>query len=61
MDNQLLTVPEVADLLKVSTRTVYIRIAAGEIPKVALGDRTTRVLRSDLDAYLAKRRVGTCS
>jgi excisionase family DNA binding protein len=49
--NELLTVAEVADMLRVSTMTVYRLIRTGELPAVRVG-RSYRVKRADLDAYL---------
>ncbi len=49
--NDLLTVAEVADMLRVSTMTVYRLIRTGELPAVRVG-RSYRVKRADLDAYL---------
>lgn len=49
--NDLLTVAEVADMLRVSTMTVYRLIRTGELPAVRVG-RSYRVKRADLDEYL---------
>ncbi|MFM8238545.1 MAG: helix-turn-helix domain-containing protein [Actinomycetota bacterium] len=59
MDNGLskarfLTVQEVADLMRVSSMTVYRLIKAGELPAVRVG-RAFRVSETDVDAYLAAR------
>lgn len=51
MDAELLTAQEVADLLRVSTMTVYRLIRQGELPAVRVG-RSYRVRRPDLEAYL---------
>ena len=53
---QLLTVAEVADLLRVSTMTVYRLIRSGELPAVRVG-RNYRVRRGDLDSYLQEQVV----
>lgn len=55
MHGGLLTVEEVADILRLTIRTVQGYIRAGDIPSVRLGHRTVRVRQSDLDAYLASR------
>ena len=59
MDNGLskarfLTVQEVADLMRVSSMTVYRLIKAGELPAVRVG-RAFRVSETDVDASLAAR------
>ena len=53
----LLRIKEVAEALKVSTKTVRRLISLGEIPAVWIGG-SSRVLQSDLDQYIkrAKRR-----
>ena len=52
-----LTVPEVADLLQVSERTVRRWISAKELPAHHIG-RSVRIARDDLDLFMAKRRRG---
>lgn len=51
---RFLTVQEVADMLRVSSMTVYRLIKAGDLPAVRVG-RSFRVLPDDVDAYLASR------
>jgi excisionase family DNA binding protein len=51
---RFLTVQEVADLLRVSSMTVYRLIKAGDLPAVRVG-RSFRVSDRDVDAYLASR------
>ena len=51
---RFLTVHEVADLLRVSTMTVYRLIKAGELRAVRVG-KTYRLREDDVDAYLAAR------
>lgn len=60
MNAQLLTAGEVADLLRVSTMTVYRLIRAGELPAVRVG-RSYRVRQGDLDAYLQSQLVDPSS
>lgn len=48
----LLTVAEVADVLRVSNMTVYRLIKAGELPALRVG-KNYRIRQADLDAYLA--------
>ena len=51
----LLTVPEAADYLKMSTDHVYDEIRRGVLPKVQFG-KVVRVSREDLLAYVAAHR-----
>jgi len=51
---RFLTVQEVANLMRVSSMTVYRLIKAGELPAVRVG-RAFRVSETDVDAYLAAR------
>ena len=55
--NELLTAGEVADLLRVSTMTVYRLIRTGELVAVRVG-RNYRVRREDLDAFLEAQTTG---
>ncbi len=54
---KLLTVEEVAEILRVSLTTVYRRIQAGELPYIKLGHRQVRVKPEDLEAYIEAHRV----
>ena len=40
---ELLTIPQVANWAKVSTKTIYRWIESGKIPVVKFGDRTYRI------------------
>ena len=51
---RFLTVQEVAEIMRVSTMTVYRIIKSGELPAVRVG-RSFRVAEPDVDAYLASR------
>jgi excisionase family DNA binding protein len=51
---RFLTVQEVADLIRVSSMTVYRLIKSGELPAVRVG-RSFRVRDVDVDTYLAER------
>jgi excisionase family DNA binding protein len=51
---RFLTVQEVAELMRVSTMTVYRLIKSGDLPAVRVG-RSFRVRDEDVDAYLAAR------
>ncbi|HUQ62956.1 MAG TPA: helix-turn-helix domain-containing protein [Acidimicrobiales bacterium] len=50
---RFLTAAEVAELLRVSTMTVYRLIKAGEIAAVRVG-KSYRVREDDVDRYLAR-------
>jgi excisionase family DNA binding protein len=52
--SRFLTVQEVAELMRVSTMTVYRLIKAGDLPAVRVG-RSFRVRDVDVDAYLGQR------
>jgi excisionase family DNA binding protein len=47
---------DAADYLGLTTRTVYRFINDGELPAYKMG-RVIRILRSDLDAFIASRRI----
>lgn len=51
---RFLTVQEVADMLRVSSMTVYRLIKAGDLQAVRVG-RSFRVRDTDVDGYLASR------
>ena len=51
---RFLTVSEVADLMRVSTMTVYRFIKAGDLPSVRVG-KSYRIREDDVDAFLASR------
>ena len=48
-----LTVAEVADIMRVSTMTVYRLIKAGELPSTRVG-KSYRLAEDDVDRYLAR-------
>jgi excisionase family DNA binding protein len=48
-----LTVAEVADIMRVSTMTVYRLIKAGELRAVRVG-KSYRLAEDDVDGYLAQ-------
>lgn len=52
-EHDFLTAAEVADLLRVSTMTVYRLIHSGDLPAVRVG-RSYRLEASDVDRYIAK-------
>lgn len=52
----LLTVAEVATIMRVSNMTVYRLIKLGELPAVRVG-KSYRIRQGDLEAYLESRSV----
>jgi excisionase family DNA binding protein len=54
---ELLTIPEVAALLKISVPSVRRLLQRRQIPFVKVGG-SVRLARADIAAYLDKRRVG---
>jgi len=52
VSERLLTVPEVADLLRVGQRTVYRWIQDRKLPVIRLAGSTLRVASSDLEGWL---------
>lgn len=55
-DSPLMTVAEVAEVLRVSRMTVYRLIKAGELTAIRVG-KNYRVRRRDLEGYLASGSV----
>jgi excisionase family DNA binding protein len=53
----LLTVGEVAGLMRVSNMTVYRLIKAGDLPAIRVG-KNFRIRRSDVESYLGDRSYG---
>ncbi len=56
-NGDLLTVPEVAAMLRLSERKVRRLISGGELKAVQLSERATRVRPADLDAFLLEREI----
>jgi excisionase family DNA binding protein len=56
-DDRFLTVQEVAELMRVSTMTVYRLIKAGDLRAARVG-RSFRVRSTDVDAYLDRGPTG---
>lgn len=55
VDDELLTVAEVARLLKTSRRYVYNQIASGALRGLDLASNTKRVRRSAVTTFLSER------
>ena len=54
--DRLLTVVEVADLMRVSNMTVYRLIKSGSLAAIRVG-KNYRIRESDVDRYLSDRAV----
>jgi len=54
MDEEFLTVMEIAETLKVNPMTVRNWISREELPALRVGSRRVRVRRADFDAFLAR-------
>ena len=54
IEHELLTVSEVADLLRVSNMTVYRLIKSNELGSVRVG-KSYRIRREDIDRFLTQR------
>ena len=52
-DDRLLTVNEVAELMRVSNMTIYRLIKAGDLAAARVG-RSYRIRQGDVDSYLTK-------
>lgn len=56
LGESLLTVGDVAEVMRVSTMTVYRLIKSGQLAAVRVG-RSYRMRRSDIERYLDERAV----
>ncbi|NQT72018.1 MAG: helix-turn-helix domain-containing protein [Chloroflexi bacterium] len=61
MEDELLTIEEVASFLKVTETHVYKLMREGELPVIRRGRKFTRIQKSDLLAFLEKHRTGDLS
>lgn len=57
INDELLTIAEVARVLKVHKSHIFRLMKEGELPVVKRGKRYTRILRSDLIAFIQKHRA----
>jgi len=57
MPDRILTIGEVAKLMKVSLKTVYRWISSGDLPAAQVGYKTYRVFEKDLIKFLRKNMV----
>ena len=53
---EILTIPEVAERLRVTTKTVYGLCQRGELPSFRVG-RVLRCLKADLDQFIKRQRA----
>ena len=56
---ELLTVPEVAGILRVDRSYVYRLIRQGRLPILRITPHKTRVLKTDLNSFLGAARLGS--
>jgi excisionase family DNA binding protein len=56
VDDGLLTVGEVAQVMRVSNMTVYRLIKGGQLAAIRVG-KNYRIRRRDVDRYLAERTI----
>jgi excisionase family DNA binding protein len=55
-DDEMLTAEEVAKIMKTSIKTVRSWVQSGELARVPIGKREYRIVRRDLNDFIAKRR-----
>jgi excisionase family DNA binding protein len=58
MQHEILTLPEIAQLLKVAEKTVYTMAQKGELPAFKVRGQW-RFKRADLDHWIEEQKVGT--
>ncbi len=49
---------EVAEMLGLTTRSVYTHVAEGRLPASRLSRKMLRIAESDVHAFVAARRIG---
>ncbi len=52
--DEVLKVPEVAEILRISRSRAYDLVARGEIPSFRVGEKSVRVHRRMLDEYMVQ-------
>jgi excisionase family DNA binding protein len=57
MPDKILTIEDVAKLMKVSLKTVYRWIGSGQLPAAKVGYKTYRVFEKDLIKFLRQNMV----
>lgn len=58
MQDEILTLPEIAQLLKVAEKTVYTMAQKGELPAFKVRGQW-RFKRADLDQWIEEQKVST--
>ena len=58
MPERILTIEDTAKLMKVSLKTVYRWVNAGQLPAARIGYKTYRIFEEDLILFMKKSRVG---
>jgi len=56
MEDELLTIDEVASLLKTHKSYIFRLIKSGELPVIRRGKRYTRIMKSDLMTFIQRHR-----
>lgn len=56
IDNNLLTREQVAAMLNIRPSTVGKLARNGKLPRIMVGPKLNRFLKSDIEAYIAKNR-----
>ena len=56
MSDEILTLPEVAQLLKVAEKTVYSMAQKGQLPAFKVGGQW-RFKRTDIDAWIEQQKL----
>jgi excisionase family DNA binding protein len=57
LEDEFLTVKEIADRLKVKTFTILEWIRKGDLPAYRVGGRSYRIRKEDYEEWLKKRRT----
>lgn len=52
--NEVLKIPEVAEILRIPRSRAYALVQSGEIPSFRIGERSVRVSRRQLDEYMQR-------
>lgn len=61
MPDRILTIEDVAKVMKVSLKTVYRWIGSGQLPAAKIGYKTYRVFERDLIKFLRRNMVDSSS
>jgi excisionase family DNA binding protein len=55
-DDEMLTAQEVAQIMKVSLKTVRTWVQEGKLATIPIGKKEYRISRNDLNAFIAEQR-----